>query len=262
MKKGQEIVAKLPNLLIIHQKFPGRELGRHIHKEHEVFIPLQGEIKVEFEQKRVTGSNGKMLYVPPNIEHSFSSSASGEGERVILLIEDRLWKRITDQSFDLKSIPMNSLIRELVFYLLLKPKSKHVKTFVNALVEVIVEQLEHHGEIDFESIEHLEGKIKDIRIKKAYQYIVESGDTTSSELAKVSGLSTRNLNRLFLNEVGFSPKQFMIQLKIERAKRLLKTTDKTITDISFDVGYNSLSKFITAFQKATGELPSTFRNSV
>ena len=261
MKKGQEIITSFPNIKIIHQKVPGRELGRHTHKAQEIFIPLQGEIRVESEVSQSTASMGKLLYVPPNIEHSFSSSASGEGERVIILIDNQLWKRKTDKIFEIKSIALNSLVRELVFYLLLNPKSKHVKTFVNAFIESLVEQLEFACEVDFDSIEHLESKITDSRVKKAYNYIDKYGDTPSAELAKLSGLSTRNLNRLFLAQIGFTPKKFAISLKIERAKILLRTTKKTITDIAFEVGYNSLSKFIVSFQNVTGELPSTFRNS-
>lgn len=259
MKKGQDIVVEYPGLMIIHQKVPGRELGSHTHKEHEIFIPLQGEISVIADDQKKTAGSGRTLYVPPNLQHSFSSSAQGEGERIILLIENRLWKKSSASQFEPTSMPQNSLVRELVFYLLLNPKTKYAKTFIAALIESFVEQLELHEKMQFEGLSHLEAKIKDERIRKAYLYISQKPNAKLTEVAKSSGLSTRSLNRLFQTEVGYTPKQFIIGLKIEEAKKLLIASNMTITDISFEVGYQSMSKFIAAFQKFTGKLPSEFR---
>ena len=259
MKKGQDILVKHPNLFIIHQKVPGRELGKHSHKEHEIFIPLQGEIIVTCMDKSASAGPGKLLYVPPNLEHSFSSSAHGEGERVILLISDKAWRKSTSNTYLPTSLPLNSLVRELTFYLLINPKTKYAKTFISALTESLIDQLDVYKNSKFDGLLHLEAKIKDERIKKAYQLILDNTNISVSELAKSSGLSSRNLNRLFTGEVGYSPKQFIIGLKIENAKNLILNSDKTITEIGFEVGYNSLPKFISAFQKYTGQLPSEFR---
>jgi AraC-like DNA-binding protein len=259
MKKGQDIAVEYPNLLIIHQKVPGRELGRHCHKEHEIFIPLQGSISVSLEDKTNSCSSGKILYVPPNIEHSFSSSSKGEGERIILLVKDRLWKKSHSKKFDPTVMPLNSLTRELVFYLLLNPQTAYAKSFIAALTDGLIDQLLYFHQGEFENNIHLESRIKDERIKKVYQLITQGEDLALNILSKEAGLSTRNLNRLFLSEIGRTPKQFMIEQKIEKAKKLLKTSPMTITDIGFEVGYNSTAKFISAFQKVTGKLPSEFR---
>jgi AraC family transcriptional regulator len=79
------------------------------------------------------------------------------------------------------------------------------------------------------------------------------------EIAQQSGLSARNLNRLFLQEVGITPKDYLILRRVEKAKQLLRETKLTVTDISLEVGYNSLSKFIDTFKKNEGILPSDFR---
>lgn len=83
MKKGQDLVAEFPGVVIIHQKMPGREVERHSHYEHEFFLPLQGEITLNFSDLKVSGGPGRMIYAPPFLEHTFSSSASGEGEGLI-----------------------------------------------------------------------------------------------------------------------------------------------------------------------------------
>ncbi len=261
MNKGLDTVSDFPNLTIIHQKIPGREVGQHHHAEHELFIPLQGEIKVYGDGFEASAGPGKMLYVPPILEHRFSSSAHGAGERVILLIKDRLWKKLGGTQKGPTSLPAHSLIRELVFYLLLNPHNMGAKTFIEALTQTLIEQLnESAGISDDWSAATLESRTQDLRIKKAIAGLMKIGDQPSMNvLAKQSGLSARNLTRLFMTEVGMTPKQFAVFVRISEAKRLLKSTRLTITDISLEVGYQSLSKFIGAFQKNTGVLPSEFR---
>lgn len=61
----------------------------------------------------------------------------------------------------------------------------------------------------------------------------------------------------FLNTKFF---QFVNSFRIEEAKKALQSSDKLITTIAFDVGFNSKSTFNTAFKKEVGYTPSAFRN--
>lgn len=74
VSKFKDIIVHFPGVMIIHQKIPSHEVGRHTHDEHEFFLPLQGEIKVEHNHKFFKAGPGRMLYVPPKIGHRFSSS--------------------------------------------------------------------------------------------------------------------------------------------------------------------------------------------
>jgi AraC-like DNA-binding protein len=262
MKKGQDLIAEFPGLTIIHQKIPGRELGRHQHDEHEFFLPLQGEITLNFDGKIVCGGPGRLIYAPPNLEHSFSSSAQGEGERVIFLIRPTLWKKLGGASLAPAVVPASSLVRELIFFLLLNPETKGVAHFISALVNALSDHISamggHYSETG--TVLHLSGKIQDARIKKAIDQLQEIGNQPAmTELARKSGLSVRNFNRLFSEETGMTPKQYSTILLVEKAKSMLAKTSLTITDISQEVGYQSLSKFIATFQRHTGQLPSEYR---
>jgi len=74
-------------------------------------------------------------------------------------------------------------------------------------------------------------------------------------VAQEAGLSLRNLNRLFLEQVGLAPKQALTQYRVAAAKhRLLKGS--TVTDAALASGYKSLAQFITVFRRLTGQLPS------
>ena len=56
--------------------------------------------------------------------------------------------------------------------------------------------------------------------------------------------------------------QFVNSFRIEEAKKALQDSDKLITSIAFDVGFNSKSTFNTAFKKIVGDSPSAYRNSL
>lgn len=261
-RQATDIIAEFPGLSIIHQKIPGHEVGRHSHDEHEFFLPLQGEITVQYKDKTVKAGPGRILYVPPNLDHSFSSTAQGSGERVIWLVESKLWQKHAKTKYDPTSLLMNSLAKEIVFHLLIHQKADGAKYFVAALIEALAESLSG-AQLSKNRIfiEHLQGKLSDERIKKTVQLINENLSGISiSEIARQSGLSQRNFSRLFRQETGLTPKNYLILQRIEKAKTLLNETRLTITDISLEVGYNSLSKFIETFRKIEGILPSDFRN--
>ncbi len=63
----------------------------------------------------------------------------------------------------------------------------------------------------------------------------------------------------FLNTKFF---QFVNGFRIEEAKKALQNSDKLVTTIAFDVGFNSKSTFNTAFKKIVGYSPSAYRNSL
>lgn len=261
MKKVLDLVAEFPGMLIIHQKIPGREVGRHQHPEHEFFLPLQGEISVVYGQDVVKAGPGRMLYVPPELDHSFASSAQGSGERVIWLIDQKAWGQHVEAKFLPCSFPINSLAKELVFYLLLHQEAKGAKHFLSALIETLGDSLQAaQWEKNKLFSDHLSGRVADARVSRSIELIEqELGALSLGEVAKRSGLSLRNFNRLFLKETGLNPRDYLILRRVEKAKRLLRETRTTVTDIALEVGYSSLSKFIATFKRIEGVLPSDYR---
>jgi AraC-like DNA-binding protein len=83
---------------------------------------------------------------------------------------------------------------------------------------------------------------------------------TNSNMADVACLSPCHFNRLFRHTTGIPPVQFHYALRLDRAKRLLMTTDLSITEICFEVGYNSLGTFTSRFNQLVGLSPSAFRH--
>src|SRR4026208_397818 len=79
------------------------------------------------------------------------------------------------------------------------------------------------------------------------------------DMSRVAYLSTFHFNRVFHQITGLPPAKFISALRLDQAKRLLLNTDRSITDISFEVGYNSLSTFTRRFTQRVGLGPREFR---
>lgn len=79
------------------------------------------------------------------------------------------------------------------------------------------------------------------------------------DMSRVAYLSTFHFNRVFHQITGLPPAKFISAMRLDEAKRLLLNTNLSITDISFEVGYNSLSTFNRRFTQRVGLGPREFR---
>jgi AraC family transcriptional regulator len=79
------------------------------------------------------------------------------------------------------------------------------------------------------------------------------------DMSRVAYLSTFHFNRVFHQITGLPPNKFISAMRLDEAKRLLVNTTLSITDICFEVGYNSLSTFTRRFTQQVGLGPREFR---
>jgi AraC family transcriptional regulator len=100
-----------------------------------------------------------------------------------------------------------------------------------------------------------------IRLQQAKAYILSGFETISSvtEIAKACSLSQSLLTKHYAGIFGLSPRQHIIQLKLDYSKQLLQTTEMLITDIVSQVGFINCSSFIRLFRSLTGMTPRQYR---
>ena len=65
--------------------------------------------------------------------------------------------------------------------------------------------------------------------------------------------------RLFRQAFNKTPHQYLVERRIERAKELLSADELRVTDVCFEVGFQSLGSFSSLFHKSVGHPPITFR---
>ncbi len=77
--------------------------------------------------------------------------------------------------------------------------------------------------------------------------------------AQEACLSPFHFSRLFTTAFGETPHEFVTRIRIDSAKRLLLSENRSVTDICLDVGYESLGSFSSRFRSLTGLSPAAFR---
>jgi transcriptional regulator GlxA family with amidase domain len=82
------------------------------------------------------------------------------------------------------------------------------------------------------------------------------------ELGESFDLSQRTLNRRFKNATSLSPLQYLQQIRIDKAKELLKTTNLNIAEVGSQVGYSDNAYFSALFKRQVSLSPGEYRRLV
>lgn len=81
-------------------------------------------------------------------------------------------------------------------------------------------------------------------------------------IAAAAQLSPHHFHRLYKKHFGQTPHQHLTQRRLAQAKRLLATTSLSVTEVCFEVGFESLGSFSDLFKRHTGQSPVSFRRKL
>jgi AraC-like DNA-binding protein len=85
---------------------------------------------------------------------------------------------------------------------------------------------------------------------------------TLSEAASVACLSPFHFHRLFSSAFGETPHDFLTRLRMKEAQHRLILENEPVTEICFDLGYESLGSFSSRFRRMVGHSPANYRREV
>lgn len=253
MKKGKDVSARFRGLYVVHQNVPEKQVKGLCFPEHILFLPLRGEISVQALGREWKASPGEMLYLPGGTEHGFRAAKQG-GERLIAMLEPRTLAGKRGAAV----LPASHLAKELLFFLLLHPQTKHAVSLAKVFAETLGEVLDEAPQAG--GLDQRQGQVSDPRVREVLELLKGAafGRLSLPAVAKKAGLSPRNLQRLVFQETGLQPRQWAMRFRVERAEELLRKPGASVTDVALAVGYNSLGQFISAFRAQTGQLPSDY----
>jgi AraC-like DNA-binding protein len=99
------------------------------------------------------------------------------------------------------------------------------------------------------------------RLCRARDYLgaCYSDRITLENAARHACLSPFHFSRVFTQAFGETPHEFLTRMRIDAAKKPLLSENQSVTDICFDVGYESLGSFSSKFRSLTGLSPAAFR---
>jgi AraC-like DNA-binding protein len=80
-------------------------------------------------------------------------------------------------------------------------------------------------------------------------------------LARAAFVSPAHFSRQFRRAFGETPHQYLLTRRLERARHLLRTTDRSVAEICLDVGFASVGSFTTTFRRRVGVTPTAYRRA-
>lgn len=104
--------------------------------------------------------------------------------------------------------------------------------------------------------------IEKFEIEQVVEYMHQSfgKKLTVEGLAKLVNMSKSHFIRTFKQQTKLAPIEYLIKLRIDKAKKLLRGRTKTITEIALQCGFNSTSHFSSCFIKQLGSTPTEYQN--
>ena len=130
---------------------------------------------------------------------------------------------------------------------------------------IAIHLLKHYCNIE------VSNKLADSNVKRSREKINMAIDyincnlcneITLQQLASLIGVSEYHFLRIFRDEIGQSPLQYIISKRIERAKMLMQRTELSTTEVALDVGYSNISHFINVFKRVVGKTPAKYQKAI
>ncbi|MBW4471208.1 MAG: AraC family transcriptional regulator [Stenomitos rutilans HA7619-LM2] len=143
----------------------------------------------------------------------------------------------------------------------LQQKNVGSRLYVESLTNVLAVHLLRQYAVAKPHLSVYEGGLPERQLLYVLEYLHEhlDQDIKLADLAALVGMSQFHFSHLFKQSIGLPPYQYLLQQRVERAKQLLKQTDRTIVEIAFLCGFNSHSHLSKQFRQLTGITPTAYR---
>jgi AraC family transcriptional regulator len=138
------------------------------------------------------------------------------------------------------------------------------RAYLDALGIILLHELKQLNHRSAESAPHVKGGLALFHQRIVTAFIEEhlSEPIPLATLAELTQLSPYHFCRAFKQSFGAPPHRYHATRRIERAKALLGKRSLSVTEIGLDLGFCETSSFCSAFRKATGQSPTTYRRTL
>lgn len=240
-------------------------------EENAVIYVLEGDKKFSGTKQEVHVKKGDVLFVRRGF-YLMSESINASYKSLVFFFDEKLLKEfvsINESIFEdttartlrndtLITIETNEKFEQFIKTILPYFENKS-SPFLNQFLRLKYQELLLHL-ITFDVKNQLKELLKLISQgqKADLRYLMDNyylKPLTLNELARLSGRSLSSFKRAFQEEFSSSPAAWIKKKRLEHAVFLLKNTDKNISEISLEIGYESVSHFIKAFKERFGATP-------
>ena len=248
------------------------KMNAHICDFHHICLDIESDYALGMDSLKQQTQNNSIYFVPKGTVISWTSDHSN------------LWKGYTI-FFKSNFISTDSLGSSDSLLYALKPvlfdlDQESSTQLIHFCKQMMMEQLRNDRESKeiikcwlklflkyshrfFDFSKHLELSYE-MQIKYKFKELLDfniNQERSVSFYANTLNISPRHFSRLIKNVTGISPKQMILQKLIEVAKTQLSNSNRSISQIAYDLGFSNIPQFTKVFKESTGLSPSTFRRT-
>lgn len=219
----------------------------HNHDYFQLLFPLRGFMEIKTKNQKINLTPSSLFLLTPRSTHTYT--AYDHHECLVLdippgtLITQFDHTQLTDQYLSL-----NTKWKSIRHLLLTEQRDQGInENRLQLLVEYIFNHLFQETKSKFKSLTYIQENLhKPLSLEK---------------IASIENYHPTYYSQWFKNQFGYSLSEYIQHLRLEKAKQLLRKTNLTVMEISFEVGYHYASSFNRFFMNHTGQTPAQYREN-
>lgn len=251
----------------------------HFHNGYELYFLFWGSTKYIFEDKTYEIEEGDIVWIPPYIDHKTRPNNMERYKRMLFNISPQLLEECLGDNNELFDFFRHyrvihttqndvNLFRRLSNLILEEHFSEERKD-TNLVIKSLFLSLLVHIKRMYERNADSEDKDTDFDERNSSYVLnlllshIDNNyylDLKLSSLAEQVNMSPVYISSLFKKNFGFTFKEYLLKLRIDKATQLLKETKDTVENIAYKCGFKSSNHFCKTFKRFVGMSPLTFRN--
>jgi transcriptional regulator, AraC family len=238
----------------------------HTHPFTELFYVVDGKGEFNIQGQRFPVKANDFVIINPQVEHTELSSPDEPLEYIVLGINGLSFSNLTPVSegghpfsfFNLRDEQkdilryLNAMVQEAT------SQQMSYELVCHNLLEILLIKILRHQHFDLE-VGKQSKATKDISFIKHYLETYYHESIQLEDLASMTHLSRFYISHSFKKEIGMSPMEYLIDIRIKESKILLRTTNYSISQVADIVGFTTPTYFSKQFRKSTGISPTDYR---
>ncbi len=242
----------------------GLTFSDNMHESVEIVYILTGKTQLTIDGKSYTLVPGDAAIIFPHQVHSFVDMPRCNAYITVFLADYLKNFGVLEDSavpecavIDGKTTNIEKYFQQCIR--LIRNRKKYLNQQLGAYVTLMLAEI-------LEKLQYSEKKPSRYRIDVAadvFHYCNSNflEDISLEKMEKDLNISKSQITRFFREKMNTTLKSYVNGLRLNEAKRLLKTTDKNITDIAIEAGFNTIRSFNRAFFAEMGETPTEYRKN-
>ncbi len=254
-----------------YYRIPPHSIPQKISQQHLILIHPQLPLKINVEQRfgnrweKNQIQDGDIIIIPAHIPHQASWDREHSYIRLSLEPEKLAHSVSLTDVVELATCFQKADPLILGIGLALKTevesKGNSDRLYIDSLTNTLSLHLLSHYSTKKVSIPEYTDGLSKYKLRQIVEYINDNLDRNFSlaELAALINMSPSYFSYLFKLSTGYAPHQYVIRLRVERAKKLLLQEKLTIADIAYSLGFAHQSHLNRHFKRLVGVTPKKFQ---